>query len=436
MAAKDEGAVGTGLGGHARIPGFHRLDMAQRLEAVAGAVGLDPAEVQAFAAVAPGHGELMDHMAENAIGAMTVPMGVAVNLVVDEVPVLVPMATEESSVVAAVCNGARRCLPAGGVVTSADAPRMIAQVQLTGLRDPFAARARALEQVEAIRAICDACDPMLVELGGGFRELDARVVDGGPGVAPMLVCHLVVDVRDAMGANAVNTMAEAVAPKLAEWTGGRAGLRILSNLADRRVVRARAVWPLDQIGGPEARDGVIAAADFAAADPYRAATHNKGIMNGICAVALATGNDTRALEAGAHAFAARHGRYTALSRYEATAEGDLTGVIELPMPVGVVGGATRTHPTAQLALKIMQCEGADRLGRVMAAVGLIQNFAALFALSTVGIQKGHMALHAKNLAVAAGASGELVEIVAARMIEEKSINGRAAARILEELARR
>ncbi|MGG7566368.1 hydroxymethylglutaryl-CoA reductase, degradative [Rhodovulum sp. DZ06] len=424
------------IGGHARIPGFHRLGMAERLAAVAAAAKLDPEEVAAFAAASRPQAELMDHMAENAIGAFAVPLGVAVNLVVDGDPVLVPMATEESSVVAAVCNGARRCLPAGGVFTSADAPRMIAQVQLTGLRDPFGARARALEHVEEIRAICDACDPMLVELGGGFRELDARVVDGGPGVPPMLVCHLVVDVRDAMGANAVNTMAETVAPRLAEWTGGKAGLRILSNLADRRVVRARAVWPLDQIGGPEGRDGVIAASHFASADPYRAATHNKGIMNGVCAVALATGNDTRALEAGAHAYAARSGRYTALSRFEATQEGDLTGVIEMPMPVGVVGGATRTHPTAQLALKIMGATGADRLARVMASVGLIQNFAAMFALSTVGIQKGHMALHAKNLAVAAGAAGELVEAVAARMIEEKAINGRAAARILAELSGR
>jgi hydroxymethylglutaryl-CoA reductase len=396
--------------------------------------GLDPAAVAAFEAASAPHADLMDHMAENVIGAMTIPFGVATNLMVDGIPALVPMATEEASVVAAVCNGARRCLPAGGVFTSADAPCMIAQVQITGLVDPVGARARAMEKTEAIKAICDGCDPVLVSLGGGFRSLEARVVDAGPRAPPMLVVHLIVDVRDAMGANAVNTMAEAVAPHLAQWTGGVAGLRILSNLADRRVVRARAVWPLDMIGGAAARDGVIAAGAFAYADPYRAATHNKGIMNGISAVGLATGNDTRALEAGAHAFAARSGRYTALSRYEATADGDLSGVIELPMPVGVVGGATKAHPTAKLALQIMGATGADRLGRVMAAVGLVQNFSAMLALATEGIQRGHMGLHARNLAVSAGASGAMVDRVAAQMVTERVIRADRAVEILAELS--
>lgn len=418
-----------------RIPGFHRLTRAERLATVAEAASLDPIAVQDFAVAGAAHADLMDHMAENVIGAMTIPLGVATNLVVDGVPVLVPMATEESSVVAAVCNGARRCLPAGGVFTSADDPCMIAQVQITGLRDPIGARARVMEHVAEIEAICNACDPMLVSLGGGFRRLEARVVDPGALAPPMLVVHLIIDVRDAMGANAVNTMAEAVAPRIAAWTGGKAGLRILSNLADRRLVRARATFPLDMIGGAEARDGVIAAGAFAAADPYRAATHNKGIMNGISAVGLATGNDTRALEAGAHAFASRSGAYTALSRWEATHDGDLSGVIELPMPVGVVGGATKAHPTARLALQIMGVAGADRLGRVIAAVGLVQNFSAMLALATEGIQRGHMALHAKNLAVSAGATGAMVEKIAAQMIEEKAIRGDRAAQLVAALTR-
>jgi hydroxymethylglutaryl-CoA reductase len=417
-----------------RLPGFHKLSRAERLATVAQARGLDPAAVAAFAAASAPHADLLDHMAENVIGAMTIPFGVATNLVVDGIPALVPMATEEASVIAAVCNGARRCLPAGGVFTSSDDPCMIAQVQITGLVDPVGARARVLEKAGEIRDICNACDPMLLRLGGGFRTLEARVVDAGPLAPPMLVVHLIVDVRDAMGANAVNTMAEAAAPHLAAWTGGVAGLRILSNLADRRVVRARAVWPLDMIGGASARDGVIAAGAFAFADPYRAATHNKGIMNGISAVALATGNDTRALEAGAHAYAARSGRYSALSRWEAMADGDLSGVIELPMPVGVVGGATKAHPTAKLALQIMGVEGADRLGRVIAAVGLVQNFSAMLALATEGIQRGHMGLHARNLAVSAGASGGVVDQVAARMVAEKAIRADRAAEILAELS--
>ena len=373
--ASDEHAI------ESRIPGFHRLTRGERLATVADAADLDPVQVQDFAAAGAAHAELMDHMAENVIGAMTIPLGVATNLVVDGVPALVPMATEESSVVAAVCNGARRCLPAGGVFTSSDDPCMIAQVQITGLRDPIGARARVMEHAAEIRAICDGCDPMLVSLGGGFRSIEARIVAPGSLAPPMLVVHLIVDVRDAMGANAVNTMAEAVAPKIAAWTGGKAGLRILSNLADRRLVRARATFPL-------------------------------------------------ALEAGAHAFAARSGRYTALSRWEATHDGDLSGVIELPMPVGVVGGATKAHPTAKLALQIMGVTGADRLGRVMAAVGLVQNFSAMLALATEGIQRGHMALHAKNLAVAAGAAGAMVEKIAAQMIAEKAIRGDRAAQLV------
>ena len=372
--------------------------------------------------------ELADNLSENVIGAVAVPLGVATNLTVDGQDVLVAMATEESSVIAAVSNGARACRELGGVFTEADDPRMIAQVQITGLADLAAAKAKVESLASEIGKLCDACDPMLVKLGGGFRDLEVRIC------GPFLVVHLIVDVRDAMGANAVNTMAEALAPKLEGWTGGKVGLRILSNLADRRLVRARAVWRAEEIGADMVR-GIVSAYEFAAHDPYRAATHNKGIMNGISAVALATGNDTRALEAGAHAFASTKGNaggYGPLSRYGVTDDGDLWGEIELPMAVGIVGGATRAHPTAQKALKIMGITRGERLGRITAAVGLIQNFSALHALAGEGIQRGHMGLHARNVAIVAGAKGADIERIAKLLIERLEIREDVARALLEE----
>ncbi|MEM8754177.1 MAG: hydroxymethylglutaryl-CoA reductase, degradative [Pseudomonadota bacterium] len=408
-----------------RLPGFHNLSRAARLDAVVEAAGLTRDEAAHLSRAAEAEGDLADHLSENVIGVMAVPLAVATNLTVDGEDALVPMATEESSVVAAVCNGAKACREAGGVFTSADLPCMIAQVQVKGLSDPIAARAALLEREEEIGALCDACDPMLVSLGGGFRGIEARVAGG------FLILHLIVDVRDAMGANAVNTMAERLAPHVERWTGGTVGLRILSNLADRRLVRARAVWPAAEIGA-DVVEGMLDAYAFAAADPYRAATHNKGIMNGVSAVALATGNDTRALEAGAHAFAAtRPGGYGPLTRWEKTAAGDLTGVFEAPIPVAIVGGATKAHPTARIALEIMGADTADRLARIMAAVGLVQNFSAMRALATEGIQRGHMALHARNVALAAGATGEEIDRVAAAMIEAGEVGEAAARRLIE-----
>ncbi|PIE13167.1 MAG: hydroxymethylglutaryl-CoA reductase, degradative [Rhodobacterales bacterium] len=398
-----------------RIPGFHNLSRQQRLATVAKATEL-PESVTAHLGLAAGHdGDMAENLSENVISTLAIPLGVATNLIVDGVDVLVPMATEESSVVAAVCNGARACRETGGVTTDADDPQMIAQIQITGLHDLEAARDTLLARRDDIADLCNACDPMLVELGGGFRDIDPRIVP------PFLVLHLIVDVRDAMGANAVNTMAETLAPHLERWTGGSVGLRILSNLADRRLMRATATWPETEIGA-ETVDGILNAYAFAAADPYRAATHNKGIMNGVSAVALATGNDTRALEAGAHAFAAQgQGGYGPLTRFEKAANGDLVGHIELPMPVGIVGGATRAHPTAQAALGIMRVTTADRLGRVIAATGLIQNFSALRALATEGIQRGHMGLHARNVAIAAGAVGDQIDDIARAMIDAGTI---------------
>jgi hydroxymethylglutaryl-CoA reductase len=411
-----------------RIAGFHNLSRAGRLEKLAELGLLSEREAAELALEAGPLAELADNLSENVIGAVAVPLGVATNLTVDGQDVLVAMATEESSVIAAVSNGARACRELGGVFTEADDPCMIAQVQITGLADLAAAKAKVESLASEIGKLCDACDPMLVKLGGGFRDLEVRIC------GPFLVVHLIVDVRDAMGANAVNTMAEALAPKLEGWTGGKVGLRILSNLADRRLVRARAVWRAEEIGEDMVR-GIVSAYEFAAHDPYRAATHNKGIMNGISAVALATGNDTRALEAGAHAFASTKGNaggYGPLSRYGVTDDGDLWGEIELPMAVGIVGGATRAHPTAQKALKIMGITRGERLGRITAAVGLIQNFSALRALAGEGIQRGHMGLHARNVAIVAGAKGADIERIAKLMIERLEIREDVARALLDE----
>ena len=413
-----------------RLPGFHRLNRHERLAQLVEVSRLDAAHANHLADAGAALGAVADHLAENVIGTLNIPLALATNLIVDGVEQLVTMATEESSVVAAVCNGARQCRVSGGLRTSSTGPLTIAQVQIDALSDPFQARAAVYERRAEIEAICAEVDPMLVELGGGLRDIELRVLEAAP---PMLVLHLIVDTRDAMGANAVNSMAEALAPRLAAWTGGKVGLRILSNLADRRLVRARAIWPCDEIGGADVRDGILRAAAFAGVDPYRATTHNKGIMNGVTAVVLATGNDTRAVEAGAHAYAARRGSYGPLTRWEVTAEGDLAGSLEMPLSVGIVGGATRVHPTAQACLAIMGIETGDRLARVAGAVGLVQNFSALKALATEGIQRGHMSLHAKNLAIAAGAEGAEIEAVAARMVEEGRIRADRAAAILKDL---
>lgn len=413
-----------------RISGFHRMDPEERLAAVAAFADLDEGAVAQLRRAGNIDTHLADHMIENTVSTIAIPVGIATNMRVDGRDVLVPMATEESSVVAAVCNSARQCYESGGFTTSVSGNLMIAQVQLVGVPDPENARIRILERREEIAAICDGCDPMLVRLGGGFRDLEVRVIASQGG--PMVVTHLIVDTRDAMGANTVNTMAETLAPSIEGWTGGKVFLRILSNLADRRLARARAIWPVAAIGGEAVRDGMIAAYHFAEADPYRAATHNKGIMNGVSAVVLATGNDTRAVEAGAHAYAARNGRYTSLTRWEVTAEGHLAGVLEMPLPVGLVGGATKVHPTAQACLKVLGVSSAAELARIIAAVGLAQNFGAMKALATVGIQQGHMALHAHNVAIAAGAVGKEVEQLAATLVARRQVRGDVAA---EELAK-
>ncbi|HEA53377.1 hydroxymethylglutaryl-CoA reductase, degradative, partial [Marinobacter antarcticus] len=398
-----------------RISGFHNLSMQERLEKVIEAAGLSPDVADHMNNTGNLNADIADSMIENAIGTMNIPVGVATNMIVDQQDTLIPMATEESSVVAAVCNAARQCRDSGGFITSMSGSLMIAQIQLVDVPNPEFARLQILERKAEIQQVCDETDPVLLKHGGGFRDVEVRVLEGRQ-TGTMVITHLIVDTRDAMGANAVNSMAEAVAPLIAQWTNGRTYLRILSNLADRRLARARATWTLDAIGGESVRDGILAAYEFADIDPYRAATHNKGVMNGVSAVVLATGNDTRAVEAGAHAFAANTGRYRSLTHWEADRAGNLTGMIEMPMPVGLIGGATKSHPTARIALDIMAVKSADQLARIIAAVGLAQNFSALKALATTGIQKGHMALHAKNIAVMAGALGAEIDAVAKDLV--------------------
>jgi hydroxymethylglutaryl-CoA reductase len=416
------------------MSGFRDLDVPARRELVARFAGCDPGVLRALD---PERGlgvEQADHMVENVVGVLGVPVGIATNFRVDGRDVLVPMATEEPSVVAAASNLARMTRDHGGFVTSATPPLMQAQVQVLDVPDPQAARHRLLAAAPELMALADSQDPALVAHGGGVRDLLVRVIPTSR--QTYVVVHLVVDVRDAMGANAVNTMAEAVAPRIAQVAGGRPLLRILTNKADLRLTRASAVFDRDLLGGPEAVCNMIDAAEFAVADPYRAATHNKGIMNGITAVVLATGNDTRAVEAGAHSHAVSpDGRYTSLSRFETTSDGHLVGTLELPMPVGLVGGATKVHPTAQANVAVLGVGSAAELASVVVAVGLAQNAGALRALATEGIQRGHMSLHARNVAVGAGAQPHEVDDVVRRMVEARTIRTEAAEQVLTELRR-
>jgi len=411
--------------------GFHRLTIEERLGQIASMTELGQDEIQCLKKFGNLPEETANAMVENVIGVMGIPFGVATNLILDGKEMLVPMATEESSVIAAVCNASKQCRTSGGVTSSVSGSEMIAQIQLLSLSNPHYARQVLLEKKEKIRELCDAIDPLLLENGGGFRDLEIGILETRGGT--MVILHLIVDTQDAMGANAVNSMAESLAPKIEEWTGGRVNLRILSNLADRRLARARALWNLEDLGGEQVRDDMLAASWFAEADPYRAATHNKGIMNGVSAVALVTGNDTRALEAGAHAYASRSGRYTSLSRWETDEAGNLAGSLEMPMAVGLIGGATRVHPIAKIALKILGVNKAEDLARVMVAVGLVQNYAALKALATTGIQKGHMALHSKNIAMMAGAVGDEVDLLAKRLVEIGKIRIDAAEEELRKI---
>ncbi|NAZ25795.1 MAG: hydroxymethylglutaryl-CoA reductase, degradative [Thermofilum sp.] len=416
-----------------RIPEFYKKTLEERLNIVAEYAGLTQEEVALLKNFGNLDPKIADSMIENVIGAMSYPFAVAVNFLINGKDYLVPMVIEEASVVAAASNAARVMRRDGGIKSMATQPVMIGQIQVLGVKDPWHKRMIILEHKDEIIQKANEVDPVLVKFGGGAKDVEARVVEGPRG--PMIIVHLLVDVRDAMGANAVNTMAEKVAPMIERLTGGRVLLRIISNLADRRLVRSWVKVYKEDIGGEEVVDAIVDAWAFAAADPYRAATHNKGIMNGVIAVALATAQDHRAIEAGAHAYAARTGRYVPLSTWEKDQDGNLVGTLEMPMAVGIIGGATKVHPIAKIALKILGVKTATELAEVMGAVGLAQNFAALRALATEGIQKGHMRLHARNLAIMAGATGDLIDKVVEIMVSENKISFAYAQELVNKLSK-
>jgi len=420
-----------------RLPGFYEQSLADRGRTLRGWAGLSAAELAALDGSGGLTPQQADHMVENVVGLMPLPLGVAANFVVNGREVLVPMAIEEPSVVAGASFMAKLARAGGGFVAHTTPPEMIGQMQILGVDDLASARLRLLEHKAELLDQANRIDPVLIQAGGGARDLEVRLIETSP-VGPFLVAHLIYDTRDAMGANAVNTACETLAPAVEQITGGRVHLRILSNLADRRLARVRCAIPTGALAfagfsGERVRDGIIEAYAFAAADPYRAATHNKGIMNGVDAVVIATGNDWRAIEAGAHAYAARDGRYTSLSTWGRDASGQLVGTLEMPLAVGIVGGATKVHPTAQAALKLMGVTTARALAEIIVSVGLAQNLAALRALATEGIQRGHMTLHARQVAIAAGAAGALVEQVAGRLVAEKVVRIDRAQAILAEL---
>ena len=419
-----------------RLPGFYKLTPTQRAALVGEAMGLSADDL---AALTPDGGLQVaqaDTLIENVVGVYGLPIGIATNLTVNGRDVLVPMAVEEPSVVAGLSYAARMVRVGGGFHADADEPVMIGQMQVLDVSDLAAARLRLLAARADLLERANAVDPVIAGLGGGARDIEVRAFPSSP-VGPMLVVHLLYDARDAMGANAVNTAVEALAPEVERISGGRVALRILSNLADRRLARAWGVVPKEELAiegltGDEGVRRIIEAYAVAVVDSYRAATHNKGIMNGIDAVAIATGNDWRAIEAGAHSYAARSGRYAPLSAWERDADGNLVGSIELPMAVGTVGGATKAHPQARVALGILGTRSAREFAGIMAAVGLAQNLAALRALAMEGIQRGHMALHARQVAMAAGATGDLVERVAERLVSEGVIRLDRAQAVLAE----
>ena len=421
---------------NSRISGFYDLPLEQRHAELAQRGFLDPDDFP----VLEGQGGLTikqaQHMIENVVGLYSLPLGLALNFTVNGRDVIIPMAVEEPSVVAGASFMANLARAGGGFTAQTTPPEMIGQMQVLDVHDLNQARQNVLDQKADLLAEAAEIDPILKKLGGGPRDLEVRLIEESP-IGAFLVVHLIYDVRDAMGANAVNTACERLAPQIETLTGGRVHLRILSNLADRRLAKASCTISLSELAfgdfsAEDVSDGIIAAWAFAAVDPYRAATHNKGIMNGVDAVVLATGNDWRAIEAGAHAYAARNGRYTSLSKWGSDAEGNLVGELEMPMAVGIVGGATKVHPGAQVALKIMGISSANELAEIIISAGLAQNLAALRALATEGIQRGHMGLHARQVAIAAGARDDEINRLAQQLVTEKTVRVDRAKAILEE----
>lgn len=425
------------------VSGFYKRSLAERRQFVREWGGLTEEEARSYEFPPGVDPATVDRMIENVIGVMPLPLGVATHFAINGQDYLVPMAIEEPSVVAAASNAAKVARAAGGFFAQTTAPVMIGQVQILHVPDPAAARLRILDQKEQLLAAANAKDPVLFKFGGGAKDLEVRILSSPRGT--MLVVHLLVDARDAGGMNAVNTMCEALAPEFARLAGGKVVLRIISNLAVHRLARARATFRADLLKtetatGPEVVEAILDAYAFAVADPFRCATHNKGIMNGISSVVIATGNDFRAIESGAHTYAAWSGTaggsvVRPLTTYEKDAHGDLVGTIEFPAPVGLIGGATAVHPTAKANVKVLGVKSARELGEVLAAVGLAQNFSALRALATEGIQRGHMELHARNLAASAGARPDEVDRVVERLLKDHQIRFDRAKEVLEELRR-
>ena len=423
---------------NSRISGFYQLNPFERLQAVKSFDGLNDDDLRALHG---GNGALSveraDKMIENVVGTFNLPLGVATNFQINGYDRLVPMVVEEPSIVAGASYAAKLVREGGGFQTSSTLPLMIGQIQLVNIPDMQRARFDILARRDEILAVANRQSTSLLALGGGAKDVEVHVFEQSPS-GPMLITHLIVDCRDAMGANAINSMVEAIAPLLEAMSGGRAYLRILSNLSDRRLSRVKAVVPAaalarDGVSGAEVIEGILWAYAFAAVDPYRATTHNKGIMNGIDPVLIATGNDWRAVEAGAHAYASRSGRYIALSVWEQDGAGNLVGTLEMPLAVGIVGGATKVHPAAQSALKLLQVTSASDLAEICVAAGLASNLAALRALATEGIQKGHMGLHARQIAMAAGAAAGEIDEVARRMVAERFIKPARASELIAEM---
>lgn len=416
------------------VPGFYKKKPSERLEYVKKFANLSEEETNAIGGYGALGEETANRMIENVVGTFPLPLGIAANFMVNKKEYMVPMAVEEPSVVAAATHMAKGTRKTGGISADSDDPIMIGQIQLVNLDDPFKAKEQIIEKKEELVKLANEQDPILVKFGGGCKGIEVRVLDSETG--PMVITHLLVDCRDAMGANAVNTMAEAVAPRLETITGGRVYLRIISNLAIYRKTRATAVWPAEFLGGEEVVDGIIEAFAFACADPFRVATHNKGIMNGIDPVVIATGNDWRAIESGAHTYGQWKEGHDSFTNWKKTKNGDLEGTIEIPMAVGLVGGATATHPTAKACVKILDVKipgGAAELSQVICAVGLCQNLGALRALASEGIQRGHMGLHARNLAVQAGAKGGEIDKVAEMLKRSGTVRADVAEKFLSEI---
>jgi len=415
---------------------FYNLSPQERLARLAAETGLSAADMATLSGEDGLKTEAADHMIENVIGTFSLPLGIARNFLINGREVPIPMVVEEPSIVAGASFMAKLARGTGGFFAHTTPPEMIGQIQILDVDDPPSARLKLLAEKDALLADAAQVDPLLIKLGGGPRDFEVRLIKDSP-IGPFLVAHLIYNVMDAMGANAVNTAVERLAPKIERITGGRVLLRILSNLADRRLARARvtirtADLAFGDFSGEDVRDGIIQAWAFAAVDPYRAATHNKGIMNGVDPILIATGNDWRAVEAGVHAYAARDGRYTSLSTWGMDGNGDLVGTLEMPLALGTVGGATRVHPGAQASLRLMGIDVAVELAQVIVSVGLAQNLAALRALATEGIQRGHMSLHARQVAVAAGAQEDQIDALVERLVADGIIRIDHAQAILDE----